>query len=309
MVCELDIAYPEEMVYVDCRGFRFHSLPSALSRDDVRANGIVAAGWLHLALDEVQLTERSPRFLRQLRVLLLDRQGFAQEGRTRASRAPWAPCLTPKVLRAGGRVRGGVGWVGAARRCRCGLRRTGCPGVLASGRSERAFGEGWVRVVGVDPGLSRCGVGVVEGPAHRPRAVRAGVIRTAPDAPTARRLAVLHRELAQVISTARPDAVAVERVFLRSNMSTGIGVAQAAGVALLCAEQAGVTVVEYTPTQVKSAVAGSGSADKAQVGYMVAAAFGLTEALHPPDVADALALALCHLQRARDPRLAGQAGR
>ncbi len=99
VVCELDIAYPEEMVYVDCRGFRFHSLPSALSRDDVRANGIVAAGWLHLALDEVQLTERSPRFLRQLRVLLLDRQGFAQQWGQRRGRPEAALPPRPRPWR------------------------------------------------------------------------------------------------------------------------------------------------------------------------------------------------------------------
>lgn len=161
-----------------------------------------------------------------------------------------------------------------------------------------------MRVVGVDPGLSRCGVGVVEGPSQRPRAVRAGVIRTAADMPTARRLAVLHRELTAVLAQTAPDAVAVERVFFNSNVRTAMGVGQAAGVVLLCAEQAGLPVVEYTPTQVKSAVAGSGAADKAQVGFMVAAALRLEAPPQPADVADALALALCHLQRARDPRAA-----
>jgi crossover junction endodeoxyribonuclease RuvC len=164
-----------------------------------------------------------------------------------------------------------------------------------------------VRVVGVDPGLSRCGVGVVEGPSQRPRVVRAGVIRTAPDLPSSRRLAMLHRELTEVLAQARPDAVAVERVFFNSNVRTAMGVGQAAGVVLLCAEQAGLPVVEYTPTQVKSAVAGSGTADKAQVGYMVAATLRLAAPPQPADVADALALALCHLQRARDPRTAGVA--
>lgn len=160
-----------------------------------------------------------------------------------------------------------------------------------------------MRVVGVDPGLSRCGVGVVEGPGHRPRVVRAGVIRTRAADPTARRLALLHAELTAVLHQERPDAVAVERVFFSSNVRTAMGVGQAAGVVLLCAEQAGLPVVEYTPTEVKAAVAGSGTAGKEQVGYMVAALLGLTAAPRPPDAADALALALCHLQRARDPRL------
>lgn len=160
-----------------------------------------------------------------------------------------------------------------------------------------------MRVVGVDPGLSRCGVGVVEGPGHRPRAVRAGVIRTGAGERIGRRLAVLHAELARVLVAERPDAVAVERVFFSNNVRTAMGVGQAAGVVLLCAEQAGVPVAEYTPTEIKAAVAGSGSADKRQVGYMVAALLGLREVPGPPDAADALALALCHLQRMRDPRV------
>lgn len=85
VLCELDIAYPDEMVYVDCRGFPFHSLPSALCLDDVRTNGIVAAGWLGLALDEPQLAARSATFLRQLRGLLAARRGFAQQWQARAA--------------------------------------------------------------------------------------------------------------------------------------------------------------------------------------------------------------------------------
>jgi crossover junction endodeoxyribonuclease RuvC len=153
-----------------------------------------------------------------------------------------------------------------------------------------------VRVVGVDPGLSRCGVGVVEGPGHRPRAVRAGVIRTPPGEPTAKRLATLHRELSRVLAEARPDAVAVERVFVNANTRTAMGVGQAAGVVLLCAEQAGLPVVEYTPTQVKATVTGDGTADKHQVGFMVRALLGLAQVPKPADTADALALAICHLQ-------------
>ncbi|MBA3621131.1 MAG: crossover junction endodeoxyribonuclease RuvC [Euzebyales bacterium] len=155
-----------------------------------------------------------------------------------------------------------------------------------------------MRVLGVDPGLSRCGIGVVEGPSRRPVALRAGVVRTPSGEPTSRRLARLYAELRAVISQARPQAVAVERVFFNVNVRTAMGVGQAAGVVLLCAEQADLPVVEYTPTQVKLAVTGSGAADKAQVGFMVRSLLGLTESPRPPDAADALALALCHLQHA-----------
>lgn len=158
-----------------------------------------------------------------------------------------------------------------------------------------------MRVLGVDPGLSRCGVGVVDGPAARPTAVRVGVIRTPADAPVAERLAALHRGIAALITESSPDAVAVERVFFNVNVRTAMGVGQAAGVVLLAAAQAGVTVREYTPTQVKSAVAGHGAADKPQVAYMVRALLRLVDTPKPPDAADALALALCHLQRAGTP--------
>lgn len=154
-----------------------------------------------------------------------------------------------------------------------------------------------MRVMGVDPGLSRCGVGVIEGSVARPTVVRAGVIRTDVEAPVAQRLAVLYDELTQVIARDTPDAIAVERVFFNANVRTAMSVGQAAGVVLLCAAQAGVPITEYTPTQVKSSVAGYGSADKAQVAYMVRALLRLTEAPKPADTADALALALCHLQQ------------
>lgn len=151
-----------------------------------------------------------------------------------------------------------------------------------------------MRVLGVDPGLSRCGVGVIEGSGHRPVAVRAGVIRTPTDAPTADRLRQLHEELTDLVASAQPDCMAVERVFFNNNVRTAMPVGQAAGVALLVAAQAGIPVTEYTPTQVKAAVAGTGDADKAQVGFMVRTLLRLAEVPKPPDVADALALALCH---------------
>jgi crossover junction endodeoxyribonuclease RuvC len=153
-----------------------------------------------------------------------------------------------------------------------------------------------VRVLGVDPGLSRCGIGVVDGPASRPSAVRAGVIRTAPTQRHGRRLAAVHAELEALLAQTRPDCVALERVFANAQAGTAVGVAQVAGLVHLCAERAGVAVSEYTPSQVKAAVAGTGAADKQQVTFMVRAVLGLREAPRPADAADALALALCHLQ-------------
>lgn len=154
-----------------------------------------------------------------------------------------------------------------------------------------------MRVLGVDPGLSRCGVGVVSGCMHRPQVVRIGVVRTPAVEPVPARLAQLHAELTALLVETRPDAIAIERVLFNSNARTAMGVGQAAGVVLLCAAQAGVPAVEYTPTQVKATVAGSGTADKEQVAYMVRAQLGLAQAPAPADVTDALALALCHLQR------------
>jgi crossover junction endodeoxyribonuclease RuvC len=134
-----------------------------------------------------------------------------------------------------------------------------------------------MRVLGVDPGLSRCGLAVVDGPRSRPIVVRAGVVRTPAATPVAARLATLHREVAALLASARPDVVAVERVFFNANVRTAMGVGQAAGVVLLAAAQADLPVVEYTPTQVKATVTGDGSAEKAQVAYMVAAVLRLAE--------------------------------
>ena len=162
-----------------------------------------------------------------------------------------------------------------------------------------------MRVLGVDPGLSRCGIGVVEGSSHRPVAVRAGVITTPPTDPLGRRLHALHREVTVLLDEVRPDAIALERVFFNANVRTAMGVGQAAGIVLLAAEEAGVEVTQYTPTQVKAAVAGTGDADKEQVGFMVRTLLRLAEPPRPADAADALALALCHLQLGGGPADAG----
>jgi crossover junction endodeoxyribonuclease RuvC len=160
-----------------------------------------------------------------------------------------------------------------------------------------------VFVLGIDPGLSRCGYGAIESrPGRGPRAVAVGVLRTPPSAPVPERLAELQRELRALMAELRPDAVAVERVFFQSNVRTAIGVAQASGLALAEAVAAGAVVAEYGPNQVKEAVAGWGGAGKDEVERMVRSLLGLEAPLRPVDAADAAALALCHLAHA--PRLA-----
>jgi crossover junction endodeoxyribonuclease RuvC len=151
-------------------------------------------------------------------------------------------------------------------------------------------------VLGIDPGLSASGYGLVQG-THPPTPHLAGVIRTDASLPTAVRLAELHLGLAQVIDEARPDAIALEIMFTNRNLQTAISVGRASGVALLAAAQAGVSVYEYAPTAVKSAVTGDGSANKGQVQKMVARLLNLgEEAPMAADAADALAIALCHLR-------------
>jgi crossover junction endodeoxyribonuclease RuvC len=158
--------------------------------------------------------------------------------------------------------------------------------------------EGCVRVLGVDPGLTRCGLGVVDGVAGR-RLVPIGydVARTPAGDDIGARLLALEQQIEVWISTHRPDVVAVERVFSQHNVRTVMGTAQAAAVAITCAARAGVPVVLHTPSEVKAAVTGNGRADKAQVGAMVARLLGLGAAPRPADTADALALAICHVWR------------
>jgi crossover junction endodeoxyribonuclease RuvC len=150
-------------------------------------------------------------------------------------------------------------------------------------------------VLGIDPGLSTTGYGLVES-SHPPAAAKAGVIRTDPDDPSSTRLAVLHRGLEQVFEEQRPDVVAVETVFTNRNLQTAISVGRASGVVLLTAAEFDVPVFEYVPTAVKSAVTGDGSAGKTQVQTMVAKLLNLSEPPRPADAADALAIALCHMR-------------
>jgi len=155
-----------------------------------------------------------------------------------------------------------------------------------------------MRVLGVDPGLTRCGLGVVEGQVGRPLTlVAVSVVRTMAQMPVAARLALLERMLEECLARHNPDAVAVERVFSQHNVRTVMGTAQASGVALLVAARAGLPVALHTPSEVKAAVTGSGRADKTQVAAMVKRLLRLPEAPRPADAADALALAICHLWR------------
>ena len=153
-------------------------------------------------------------------------------------------------------------------------------------------------VLGIDPGLTRTGYGLVRR-GHPPRPVAAGVIVTDRELATAERLAELHRDLTGLIADHRPDVMAIERVFTNRNLQTAISVGRASGVALLAASQAGIPVFEYTPTTVKLSVAGDGDADKRRVADMVTRRLRLTDPPRPADAADALAVALCHLQSLR----------
>ena len=152
-----------------------------------------------------------------------------------------------------------------------------------------------MRVLGIDPGLTRCGIGIVDstGP-QKLEMVGVGVIKTDPDAPLELRLFELEKEIQVLIKKFKPDVIAVERVFSHLNVKTAMATGQAAGVALLLAAKAGIPVVMHTPSEVKAAVTGSGRADKKQVANMVKRLLKLREIPKPVDSTDALALAICH---------------
>ncbi|WP_354643512.1 crossover junction endodeoxyribonuclease RuvC [Kitasatospora camelliae] len=155
-----------------------------------------------------------------------------------------------------------------------------------------------MRVLGVDPGLTRCGVGVVDGSPGRPLTMAGvGVVRTPADAELGHRLLGIEQGLEQWFDEYRPDLVAVERVFAQHNVRTVMGTAQASAVAVLCATRRGIPVTLHTPSEVKAAVTGSGRADKAQVTAMVTRLLRLDAPPKPADAADALALAICHIWR------------
>jgi crossover junction endodeoxyribonuclease RuvC len=154
-----------------------------------------------------------------------------------------------------------------------------------------------VRVMGVDPGLTRCGLGVVDATPGRAVLVAVGVARTPAGDALGERLVALERIVEHWLDLHRPDAVAVERVFSQANVRTVMGTAQAGAVAITCAARRGLPVVLHTPSEVKAAVTGSGRADKTQVGSMVARLLRLDGPPRPADAADALALAICSAWR------------
>jgi crossover junction endodeoxyribonuclease RuvC len=155
-----------------------------------------------------------------------------------------------------------------------------------------------VRVLGVDPGLTRLGLGVVDGAPGGPLGCAAvGVVRTPAGDDIGARLVAIEYEVEAWLDAHRPNAVAVERVFSQHNVRTVMGTAQAAAVAITCAARRGLPVALHTPSEVKAAVTGSGSADKAQVAAMVTRLLRLAERPRPADAADALALAICHVWR------------
>lgn len=152
-----------------------------------------------------------------------------------------------------------------------------------------------MRVLGIDPGLTRCGIGIVDstGP-QKLQLIDVGVIKTDPDVDLDQRLLHLESELVKWIQNYKPDVIAVERVFSQLNIRTAMSTGQAAGVALLIAAKSKIKVVMHTPTEVKAAVTGSGRADKKQVAEMVKRLLKLKEIPKPVDSTDALALAICH---------------
>jgi crossover junction endodeoxyribonuclease RuvC len=155
-----------------------------------------------------------------------------------------------------------------------------------------------MRVLGVDPGLTRCGFGVIDGdPGRRLALVATGVVSTSAADEIGPRLLALEEHVERWLTDYRPDAVAVERVFSQHNVRTVMGTAQAGAVAIVCAARRRLPVALHTPSEVKAAVTGNGRADKAQVTHMVTRLLAMTDPPRPADSADALALAICHLWR------------
>jgi len=167
-----------------------------------------------------------------------------------------------------------------------------------------------MRVLGVDPGLTRCGLGVIDGvPGRAPTLVAADVLRTPAGDDIAARLLALEAGIEEWLTAHQPDAMAVERVFSQHNVRTVMGTAQAGAVAVVCAARRGLPVALHTPSEVKAAVTGSGRADKDQVTAMVMRLLRMDAPPRPADTADALALAICHLWRGgMQRRLAAEAG-
>jgi crossover junction endodeoxyribonuclease RuvC len=161
-------------------------------------------------------------------------------------------------------------------------------------------------VLGIDPGLSTLGYGLLESRGHTITAVAAGAIRTEAGTPLGERLAELYRDVDDLLSEHQPDLAAIEQVFVNRNLRTATAVARASGVVLLALAQRGIPVTEYSPSAVKRALTGYGGADKQQMKKVVAMRLGLPDLPSPADAADALAIALCHLQGSALRRLVGE---
>ncbi len=151
-----------------------------------------------------------------------------------------------------------------------------------------------MRILGIDPGLATIGWGVIDTTGVKHKALAYGAIITPAGTPTEKRLALIFAELEAIIKKYQPEVMAVEELFFNTNITTGIRVAEARGVILLCAERCGIELAEYTPLQVKQAVVGYGRAEKKQVITMVTMLLGLPKPPSPDDTADALAIAVCH---------------
>jgi crossover junction endodeoxyribonuclease RuvC len=163
-------------------------------------------------------------------------------------------------------------------------------------------------VLGIDPGTASTGYGLVRSSGSRLNALGQGVIATRAGVPLEIRLATIHARLADLLDSHRPDAVAIEELYFGANARTAFAVGQARGVILLAAGQRGIPTRSYTPQQVKGAVCGHGRADKAQVGRMVARLLGLAAVPAPDHASDALAVAICELNRAPLARSVAVAG-
>lgn len=165
-------------------------------------------------------------------------------------------------------------------------------------------------VLGIDPGTAITGWGVVGKEDNELSLVAYGTVNTSRDAPLPQRLQTIHRELGEIMSEHRPDAVAVEKLFFSRNVRTALRVGQARGVALLAVADAGIPLHEYTPLEVKQSVVGYGRATKEQIQQLVKMLLGLDHVPHPDDAADAIAVAICHIHSARlQDILAAEAGK
>ncbi len=152
-----------------------------------------------------------------------------------------------------------------------------------------------MRILGIDPGTGILGFGVIDVDARgKAKLVDGGVVRTPVKQPDSERLLTIYEELSEIITAHKPEVMSVEKLFFAQNVTTAMSVSQARGVVLLCGEQNGMTLFEYTPQQIKMAVTGYGKAEKSQVQEMVRVVLGLKEVPKPDDCADALAAAICH---------------